>query len=256
MAGSNKFHKQNDDPTMSTFASDDSVLPSPLLIVEDEPLAQLRLRVVLASLGYTADALTFADSIASADALLNELPFAMVLVDVGLPDGNGVDLIRRIHARDPALPILVISTWNTERVIVDALQAGATGYVLKEREDDEISISIRSALRGGAPIDPFVAKRILELIAGTRMGLAPPATVTSTAAASSAGAAAPADLLSPRENEILELVSRGLTNREIAGVLSLSKFTVECHIRNVYKKLAVRSRTQAVFEARALGFIE
>jgi len=226
---------------------DSSVLPSPLLVVEDEPLAQLRLRGVLGSLGYSDDALTFADSIARARTLLEECPFAMVLVDVGLPDGNGVDLIRSLHARDPALPILVISTWNSERVIVDALQAGASGYVLKEREDTEIAISIRSALRGGAPIDPFVAKRILELIA------------EGGAVAKSAKAARPesdSPLLSAREAEIILLVSRGLTNREIADVLCLSKFTVECHIRNVYKKLAVRSRTQAVFEARALGFLD
>lgn len=232
---------------MSPLVPDESVLLSPLLLVEDEPLAQLRLRAVLTSLGYSADALTFADSIARAEILLKESPFAMVLVDVGLPDGNGLDLIRRIHARDATLPILVISTWNTERVIVDALQAGATGYILKEREDDEIAMSIRSALRGGAPIDPFVAKRILELITGKENASAAPAVPA---------AEKPIDLLSPRETEILLLVSRGLTNREIADVLSLSKFTVECHIRNIYKKLAVRSRTQAVFEARVLGFLE
>jgi len=232
---------------MSALSPEESILPSPLLVVEDEPLAQVRLRGVLGSLGYSTDALVFADSIARGEALLRESPFAMVLVDVGLPDGNGVDLIRRLHARDPALPILVISTWNTERVIVDALQAGATGYVLKEREDDEIAISIRSALRGGAPIDPFVAKRILELI--TQKEPAPALPPVPEHGVRS-------DLLSARETEILLFVSRGLTNREIASLLSLSRFTVECHIRNVYKKLAVNSRTQAVFEARVLGFLE
>lgn len=234
-----------------TAAPDISVLPSPLLVVEDEPLAQLRLRGVLNGLGYADEALTFANSIASARALLDDTPFAMVLVDVGLPDGNGLDLIRSLHARDPALPILVISTWNSERVIVEALQAGAAGYVLKEREDTEIAISIRSALRGGAPIDPFVAKRILELIAEQAAAMPRSSKVSS----STENASLP-PLLSMREIEIIQLVSRGLTNREIADVLHLSKFTVECHIRNVYKKLAVRSRTQAVFEARALGFLD
>lgn len=233
---------------MTRLVPDDSVLPGPLLVVEDEPLAQMRLRGVLASLGYTDDALAFAGSIAQAEMWLAEHPFAMVLVDVGLPDGNGVDLIRRLHANDPALPLLVISTWNTERVIVEALQAGATGYVLKERDDTEILLSIRSALRGGAPIDPFVAKRILELVAG----------YGASAARSSAlpPQECPAQVLSPRETEILSLVSRGLSNREIANVLSLSRYTVECHIKNVYKKLAVSSRTQAVFEARVLGLLQ
>ena len=123
-----------------------------------------RLRDLLMVLGYTPEALLFAGSIAQAKALLADQPIAMALVDVGLPDGNGVDLIRVLHQRDATLPILVISTWNTEQVVVTALQAGATGYLLKERDDAEISLSIRSALRGGAPIDPFVAKRILELI--------------------------------------------------------------------------------------------
>jgi len=145
----------------------ESVLPAPLLVVEDDPLMQIRLRTILATLGYAEEALWFAGSLADANALLTAQPFAMVLVDVGLPDGNGIDLIRALHERDPALPTLVISTWNTERVIVSALQAGATGYLLKERDDLEISLSIRSALRGGAPIDPFVARHILDLVATT-----------------------------------------------------------------------------------------
>ncbi|CAE6740311.1 response regulator transcription factor [Paraburkholderia haematera] len=221
----------------------ESVLPGPLLIVEDEPPMQVRLRAILATLGYADDILSFAGSIAEADARLADHPFAMVLVDVGLPDGNGIDLIRALHGRDEALPILVISAWSTEQVIVTALQAGATGYLLKERDDVEIAMSIRSALRGGAPIDPFVARRILDL-----SGLVRRASVTH---------AKPPTLspLSPREVEILVLVSKGLTNREISEVLSLSRLTVECHVKNIYKKLAVNSRTQAVFEARTHGLL-
>ena len=225
----------------------ESVLPAPLLVVEDEPLMQTRLRTILATLGYAEEAMWFAGSLADANALLTAQPFAMVLVDVGLPDGNGIDLIRALHERDPALPTLVISTWNTERVIVSALQAGATGYLLKERDDLEISLSIRSALRGGAPIDPFVARHILDLVATT----APLPGGAQIHARRLVGASP----LSAREIEILSLVGKGLTNREIADLLSLSRLTVECHIRNIYKKLAVHSRTQAVFEARAHGLL-
>ena len=226
---------------------DDSLLPGPILIVEDDPLTQMRLRDLLMSLGYTSEALMFAGNIAQAQALVAEQPIAMALVDVGLPDGTGIDLIRVLHQRDTALPILVISTWNTEQTVVTALQAGATGYLLKERDEVEISLSIRSALRGGAPIDPFVAKRILELIGTGGTLLA-----NQTARASQQGETSP---LSAREIEILSLVSKGLTNREIADVLSLSKLTVGCHIRNIYKKLAVNSRTQAIFEARSYGWL-
>ncbi|WP_027797500.1 response regulator transcription factor [Paraburkholderia acidipaludis] len=224
----------------------ESVLPGPLLIVEDELPTQRRLAAILTGLGYQAEALQFAGDIAAARALLAEQPFAMVLADVGLPDGSGIDLIRELFRHDPALPILVISAWSTEQIIVTALQAGATGYLLKERDDIEIALSIRSALRGGAPIDPFVARRILDLAGAGR---------AAEGAGSGVPAAPPGPSLSPREIEILGLVGKGLTNREISEVLSLSRLTVECHIKNIYKKLAVNSRTQAVFEARTQGWL-
>ncbi|WP_341319202.1 response regulator transcription factor [Paraburkholderia sp. IMGN_8] len=225
----------------------ESVLPGPVAIVEDEPMMQIRLRAILSTLGYKDDMLSFAGSIAEAEALFDEQPFALALVDVGLPDGNGIDLIRGLHERDAALPILVIAAWSTEQVIVAALQAGATGYLLKERDDVEISLSVRSALRGGAPIDPFVAKHILELL-GTAEAKSPGQDVERLQAALRSP-------LSPREIEILNLVGKGLTNREISDLLSLSRLTVECHIKNIYKKLAVNSRTQAVFEARSHGLL-
>ncbi|RUY34365.1 response regulator transcription factor, partial [Mesorhizobium sp. M7A.F.Ca.CA.002.07.1.1] len=142
----------------------EALLPSPLLVVEDEPMMQVRLRSILRGLGYAQEELFFAGSIAQAKALLVDQPFAMTLVDVGLPDGNGIDLIRSLHEHDAALPILVISAWSNENTILEALRAGATGYLLKERDDVELSLSIRSTIRGGAPIDPFIARRILELV--------------------------------------------------------------------------------------------
>jgi len=222
--------------------TDDPVLPSPVLIVEDEALMRVRLERVLAQVGYAREALTFAETLAEARTALRDQAFAMALVDLGLPDGNGVDLIREVRDTDAALPMLVISTWSTERIIVGALQAGATGYLLKDRDDQEIAVSIRHALRGGAPIDPFVAKRILEMIA--------PASGPTAAAP-----AAPKLALTPRETEILQLVGKGLTNLEISQCVSLSRWTVGCHVKNIYRKLAVSSRTEAVFEARAEGLL-
>src|SRR5690606_27163051 len=110
------------------------------------------------------EAVHLAVSLAEARAHLDSQPVAMVLVDLGLPDGNGIELIQALRAQDPALWILVISAWSTEEAILGALRAGATGYVLKERDDLEVSLSIRSVLRGGAPIDPFIARRILTLL--------------------------------------------------------------------------------------------
>ncbi|WP_087691617.1 MULTISPECIES: response regulator transcription factor [unclassified Pandoraea] len=248
----------------STPAVAEPVLPGPLLLVEDDPATQTRMRSILTSLGYTDDAVHVAGSLAQARAILADQPFALTLIDVGLPDGSGIDLIGELHARDPALPILVISAWSTEQIIVGALRTGATGYLLKERDDTEIALSIRSALRGGAPIDPFVARHILSLVGVTRPSQAavplPAAGVAGVASGAAQGqsqtqtADAP-PALSPREIEILGLVAKGMTNREIAALLSISSLTVACHIKNIYKKLAVNSRTQAVFEARTFGLL-
>ncbi|AJW94220.1 MULTISPECIES: response regulator transcription factor [Burkholderia] len=234
-----------------TLLPPEPMVPGPLLIVDDEPLMQRRLTTILTSLGYSDDALLFAGSLSEARAIRATQPCAIALVDIGLPDGSGIELIREWHEADPALPIVVISTWSTGPTIVGALQAGATGYLLKERDDIEIALSIRSVLRGGAPIDPFVARHILE----TTVHAAPAAATPASAGLLPSRNGAPPVRLSRREIEILGIVSKGLTNREISELLSLSRLTVECHIKNIYKKLAVRSRTQAVFEARAHGLL-
>ena len=227
-----------------------STLPAPVLVVEDEPLLQQRLRGVLLQLGYAPDALVFAGSLAEARACLAAQPVALALVDLQLPDGNGRELIAQMRADDPGLGILVVSAWSSEEAILGALRAGATGYVLKERDDLEVMLSIRSVLRGGAPIDPFIARRILDLL---------PQPASEPAAAPVAAQAATAPLgvaLSTREAQILRLVADGLSNREIAEQLFLSRYTVECHVKHIYRKLAVPSRTKAVHEARARGLLE
>lgn len=218
------------------------LLPAPVLIVEDDPLIRQRLLGILTHLGYQADALLFAETLAQARSVVQDSPIALALVDLGLPDGNGIDLITELRNSDPALGILVISAWSTEDILLGALRAGATGYVLKERDDLEVSLSIRSVLRGGAPIDPFIARRIIA-------ELQPAAAVASSTA--------PTDdpKLSNRESEILGLVAEGLANREIAEKLFLSRYTVECHIKHIYRKLAVSSRVKAVKEARSRGLL-
>ncbi|PEH90820.1 DNA-binding response regulator [Comamonas terrigena] len=218
------------------------LLPAPVLVVEDDPLIRQRLLGILAHLGYQADALLFAETLAQARHLVQESPIALALVDLGLPDGNGIDLITELRNSDPALGILVISAWSTEDVLLGALRAGATGYVLKERDDLEVSLSIRSVLRGGAPIDPFIARRIIAELQPA------PSLSTETAASDEVK-------LSMREGQILELVAEGLANREIAERLFLSRYTVECHIKHIYRKLAVSSRVKAVREARSRGLL-
>ena len=220
----------------------ESILPAPVLVVEDEPLLQHRLHGVLSALGYPADALLFAATLAQARSCLAQQPMALALVDLHLPDGDGRELIAQLRAEDPGVGILVVSAWSSEEAILGALRAGATGYVLKERDDMEVMLSIRSVLRGGAPIDPFIARRILELLPAS--------------AAPGAASPPPENSLSERENEILQLVASGLSNREIAEQLFLSRYTVESHVKRVYRKLAVSSRTGAVHEARSRGWLD
>lgn len=221
-------------------------LPMPVLIVEDDALMQRRIVGILGQLGYGSEALVLAGTLTEARIQLAMKSFALVLVDLGLPDGNGVELIAQMSAStnasvnaDEGPGILVISAWSTDDLILNALRAGATGYVLKERDDLELLLSIRSVLRGGAPIDPFIARRILDLTQ------APPATPGRVGE----------DVLTARELQILQLVAEGLTNREIAEQIFLSRHTVECHIKNIYRKLTVSSRTRAVFEARSRGLL-
>ncbi len=221
----------------------ESILPVPVLVVEDEPLLQQRLCAVLMQLGYAQDALLMAASLAEARACLAVQPVALALVDLQLPDGNGRELIEQLRADDPGLGILVVSAWSSEDAILGALRAGATGYVLKERDDIEVSLSIRSVLRGGAPIDPFIARRILELLP------------VLTVAVPAAQRQDPGEPLSERERQILQLVADGLSNREIAEQLFLSRYTVESHVKRIYRKLAVSSRTMAIRAARQQGVI-
>ena len=236
-----------------------STLPTPVLVVEDQPEFQQRLRDVLLQLGYTPDALLFASTLNEARATVAHQPIAMALVDLVLPDGNGRELIGELRVQDPTLGILVVTAWSSEDDILGALRAGATGYVLKERDDFEVMLSIRSALRGGAPIDPFIARRILELLPDTP-STAPPTVAVDTSTPDPSisvadeetpepDATTAGEPLTKREREILKMVANGLSNREIADHLHLSYYTVETHVKRIYRKLCVNTRAMAVHTA-------
>lgn len=225
----------------------ETVSLSPALVVEDDPAMRERLGCVLATLGDSAPGIAWADSVAAAKELLATQRFGIALVDIGLPDGSGVELIEWMRTHHPQLPAVVISAWRTEDVIFSALRAGAIGYLLKERDDLELSLALRSIARGGAPIDPAIARRILGWLSAQ-----PPARPEAMAADE------PAPLpvaLTPRERSILELVAQGLSNRDMAESLSISRLTVESHTRNIYRKLAVSSRTEAVYQGRRHGLL-
>lgn len=177
--------------------------------------------------------------LAGARDLLQAVPVDLALVDMQLPDGTGVELICWMQAHAPGVQAVIVSAFAEEETIFSALRAGAVGYLLKDRDDIELSVALRSLQRDGAPIDPMIARRILALLPQA------PAPSHST----------PPVRLSERELGILDLVAQGHGNREIGELLGLSRLTIESHTRNIYRKLAVGSRTAAVFEARSLGLL-
>jgi DNA-binding NarL/FixJ family response regulator len=202
---------------------------------------QQRLANILLDLGYATSAILFASTLQAAIELSQQQPISFALVDLGLPDGNGQTFIEALRNQDPVSLILVISAWSTQDALLNAIQAGATGYMLKERDDFEVMLSIRSLLRGGAPIDPFMAQQILSKI------MVVPEKNQSTTNENT--------LLSARELGILQLVASGLSNKAIANQLNLSRHTIECHVKHIYRKLAVSSRSQAIMSAQNLDLL-
>ena len=224
-------------------------LPVPVIIVEDEPLIQKRLTDILIDIGYSISDLRFAQNLSQAKEQLRLNSASFALVDLGLPDGNGIEFIEILKNYDPTITILVISAWSNEDSILNALSAGATGYVLKERDNLEVSLSIRSVLRGGAPIDPFIAQKILKRLQLNEKS-------DEKKSSTDLKAYDNENVLSKRELEILELVSQGLSNKEIAEQLNISRYTVESHIKHIYRKLVVCNRAKAVDTARSLGLLD
>ena len=220
------------------------ILPVPVLVVEDEEIIQLRLRKILTELGYKRDELIFTKNVKESIQVVDTQPISLALVDLGLPDGNGIEIIEKIRSLECNTMILVVSAWSTQESLFSAIKAGATGYVLKERDDAEVLLSIRSILRGGAPIDPFIAREILKQISESEE---PTQEETVSAEVES--------ILTSREKEILTLVAQGLSNREIAEQLFVSRYTVESHIKHIYRKLSVTKRTKAVSTARSMGIL-
>jgi len=178
-------------------------------------------------------------------ALLQSRPDIM-LVDLGLPDGNGVTLIRQLKSLHPSAEAIVVSVFAEEEKVVGAIRAGASGYLLKDMLKEDIGASIMDVINGGSPISPSIARYILNALN------------VSPNSASGQGKRAeptPSVELSNREIEVLNLIARGCSRKEIASILGLSRHTVVSHIRHIYEKLEVHSRNEAVFEACQQGLI-
>lgn len=165
------------------------------------------------------------------------------LVDLGLPDGSGVELIRAVRALYADTHILVISVFGDVDNIIKSIEAGANGYLLKDAVDKDLLQAIAAIGAGGTPLSPMIASRLLE-----RM-------IPVLAASASTVQLESAKLLSAREGELLNLLSRGYKYAEAATLMQVSLSTVQTYIRRIYTKLSVESKSEAIFEAQAKGLL-
>jgi len=212
-----------------------------VLLVEDDAHTRARLARVLDAhpqLQLGGQAGTYAEG----RRLLEMLRPDVLLTDLGLPDGDGIALIRDARRLVPTTLPLVITVFGDEQHVVAAIEAGALGYLLKDGAPDYIGTSILEMLAGGSPISPPIARYLLRrLRPATQPGPRPDG---------------PTPHLSEREQEVLGLIVKGFTYAEIAELLCVSTHTVTTHVRGIYRKLEVHSRGEAVYEAIQLGIID
>ena len=221
-------------------------MPVSVLVVEDEPGFLQRFCSAIAA----EPALSLrgaAGTVAAACALIDALAPDVVLADLCLPDGNGVDVIRHATTRDPKCDVMVVTMFGDDGNVIDSIRAGATSYLLKDALPGDIAASILEVRSGGALINPAIARRVLEIF---RL----PNHVATSKMPRRFDDLRPS-MLSERETEILRLVAKGLNFKEVGSILCLSPHTVNTHVKRTYQKLAVHSRGEAVYEANQLGLL-
>ncbi|MEU2776441.1 response regulator transcription factor [Streptomyces sp. NPDC007162] len=205
-----------------------------LLIVDDHPVVRDGLRGMFESApGFTV--LGEASDGAEAVALTTALDPDVVLMDLRMPGGGGVDAIRELTRRGARARVLVVTTYDTDTDTLPAIEAGATGYLLKDAPREELFTAVRAAAQGRTVLSPAVASRLVSAVRT-------PGTPGN-------------EPLSAREREVLALVARGTSNREIARELFISEATVKTHLTHLYTKLGVNDRAAAVATAYQRGIL-
>lgn len=220
--------------------------PLTALVLEDDPDFRTRFEGLLD--GIDEPALARQPSVATVEAALSRVvampTLDLLVTDLGLPDGPGHRVVREVAGRFPHCAILVVTVFGDEENIVTAIEAGAHGYLLKDSTGEEFLAAVRDVLAGGSPISPIVARLVLNRFRQP------------TAQATPASDDVAQITLSERETEILRLVAKGFNFSDICGLLDISMNTVKTHVHRIYRKLAVHSRGEAVYEASRLGLID
>jgi DNA-binding NarL/FixJ family response regulator len=209
-----------------------------ILIAEDHPLFRKGMISLLTSVPefeVVGEAKTGEEAVLRAAQLQPDV----VLMDLQMPEVNGIDATRRILQESPNVRILVVTLFEDEDSVFMALRAGARGYVLKDADEEEMVLSIRAVGKGEAIFSPAIATRVLAYFAASPPGGTPPPQAFPT--------------LTDREREILNLIAQGHPNPSIARELSLSTKTVGNYVSNIFTKLQVADRAQAIIRAREAG---
>jgi DNA-binding NarL/FixJ family response regulator len=207
------------------MAADSSDVMIRVLLVDDHPLVRTGLRALLESAGDIAVTGEAADG-AEAVSVLTEADPDVVLMDLSMPGVDGVTATQRVIAQRPQVQVIVLTSSAERERVRAALDAGATGYLLKDSTPEDLRAAVRSAAQGHSPLDPRIAGALLP----------------------SARSGEPR--LSDRELEVLRLVSRGLANKQIARALGIAERTVKVHLGNIFRRIGVSDRTSAALWAR------
>ncbi len=204
-----------------------------IMLADDHPIVREGLASVLETQP-DFDVVGQANDGAEAVELAATLQPDVVLLDLEMPGMDGVQALRAMRARDPEVKALVFTAFDTDERIIGAVQAGARGYLLKGAPRDELFSAIRIVAKGGSTLQPVVAARLMERMAGPQPTLEP---------------------LTERERDVLTLMAQGLQNKEIAARLTISERTVKFHVSAVLAKLGAGNRTEAVHIARQRGLV-
>jgi DNA-binding NarL/FixJ family response regulator len=209
-------------------------------IIEDDPaLRKMIVSLLQADPDYAVVA-EFAEG-GAAIAAIPQMALDIALVDIGLPDISGIDVIRELKALCPQCNVLVVTTFGDEKTVTSALQAGADGYLLKGIALEELKRDLHALQDGGSPLSPMIARKLLNRL--------------QTKAVDEKSDAGGETKLTPREHEILAMIAKGFSYAETSKICSISAATVHSHLKRIYRKLEVHSKTEAVYEARRRSLI-
>jgi two-component system response regulator DegU len=212
-----------------------------VIIVDDHPVVRTGMRTVLDA---APDIIVVAEGVNGSDALrlVNQHHPDVLVLDVNLPDLNGVEVTRQLHAQNTTTAILVLTVHDDDQTVLGLLENGATGYVLKDEALETLTSAVRATARGESWLSPVVARHVVQ----RAVGQTPPPSPTETIP----------HPLTPREIEVLCLLAQGLDNATIAQKLVVTKRTVQNHVSTIYGKLNITSRTEAALYAIRHGLVE